>query len=435
MDGREEILMNDLKEARELSAPMFEKPHEFRYEPEKLIPDTVEESLGPLFDDITISKTQIEDAVRERKLITEPVLNGEKTGLYKAFKDFEDKGVFDIQGAHVKLSKNGGLTPTGWKQLQAAMEIYRSKKFETFRYVMIDRNTGEIADQLAITSHLPSCCNVSTPDKETIKQVISRAEEKGCLVAVCHNHPSGNTTASSFDRELTDSLDRTLRRSDGKSLFAGHIILDHDTFNLGLPSKTPGKCHWEKMEPFNAHEPDRLNSDHSPLIAGESVSCASALRQVAEKINDTENWNDNFIPVVFSNADRNISGLQYYSKSFFENDSEKVRNEMLFSAMEAGAIGAFPIITNSLWNKLSESERNSLEAKLKEHVTNDVFIDAALNKTTITEKYAIEAGKNFFDSTKENAEQNIDIASTWSPQVNPSLFPPDFRKQNKDIER
>ena len=252
---------------------------------------------------------------------------------------------------------------------------------------------------------------------------------------MCHNHPSGNTTASSFDRELTDSLDRTLRRSDGKSLFAGHIILDHDTFNLGLPSKTPGNCHWKKMEPFNAQEADRLNADHSPLLAGESVSCASALRQVAEKINDTENWNDNFIPVVFSNADRNISGLQYYSKSFFENDSEKVRNEMLFSAMEAGAIGAFPIITDSLWNKLSESERNSLEAKLKEHVTNDVFIDAALNKTTITEKYAIEAGKNFFDSTKENAEQKIDIASTWSPQVNPSLFPPDFRKQNKDIER
>ncbi len=435
MDGREEILMNDLKEARELSAPMFEKPHEFRYEPEKLIPDTVEESLGPLFDDITISKTQIEDAVRERKLITEPVLNGEKTGLYKAFKDFEDKGVFDIQGAHVKLSKNGGLTPTGWKQLQAAMEIYRSKKFETFRYVMIDRNTGEIADQLAITSHMPSCCNVSTPDNETIKQVISRAEEKGCLVAVCHNHPSGNTTASSFDRELTDSLDRTLRRSDGKSLFAGHIILDHDTFNLGLPSKTPGNCHWKKMEPFNAQEADRLNSDHSPLLAGESVSCASALRQVAEKINDTENWNDNFIPVVFTNADRNISGLQYYSKSFFENDSENVKNEMRFSAMEAGAIGAFPIITDSLWNKLSESEKTSLEEKLKEHITNDVFIDAALNKSTITEKYAIEAGKDYFGLNSESSEKKINITSTWAPQVNPSLFPPDFRKQNKDIER
>ena len=75
--------------------------------------------------------------------------------MYKAFKDFEDKGVFDIKGATVKTSKKGGLTPTGWKQLQAAMEIYRSKKFETFRYIIINEKTGEIADQLAITSHMP----------------------------------------------------------------------------------------------------------------------------------------------------------------------------------------------------------------------------------------------------------------------------------------
>lgn len=435
MDGREEILMKDLKEARELSAPMFEKPHEFRYEPEKLIPDSVQESLGPLFDDVTISKSQIEDAIRERKLITEPVLNGEKTGLYKAFKDFEDKGVFDIQGTHVKLSKNGGLTPTGWKQLQAAMEIYRSKKFETFRYVMIDRHTGEIADQLAITSHMPNCCNVTMPDNETIKQVISRAEEKDYLIAVCHNHPSGNTTESAFDRELTDSLDRSLRRSDGFSLFAGHIILDHDTFNLAVPSETPGECRWKKMEPFNAQEADRLTSDHSPLVAGESVSGSSALRQVAEKINDTESWNDNFIPVVFTNADRNITGLQYYSKSFFENESGNVKNELQFSAMEAGAIGAFPIITDSLWNKLSEPEKNAFESKLKEHITNNAFTDAALNKSTITEKYAIEGGRNFSSLNSENSERKIDIASTWTPQVNPSLFPEEPHKQNKDIER
>ena len=31
-----------------------------------------------------------------------------------------------------------GFSPTGWKQLQAAMDIYRSKDFETFRYILID---------------------------------------------------------------------------------------------------------------------------------------------------------------------------------------------------------------------------------------------------------------------------------------------------------
>lgn len=435
MDGREEILMNDLREARELSAPMFEKPHEFKYEPVQTAPVAEQQNANFKIDDETISKSQIEAAVRERKLITEPVLNGEKTGLYKAFKDFEDKGVFDVQGTQVKLSKNGGLTPTGWKQLQAAMEIYRSKKFETFRYVMIDRKSGEIADQLAITSHMPNFCNVTLPNDETVKQVISRAEEKDYLIAVCHNHPSGNTTESSFDRELTDSLDRSLRRNDGLNRFAGHIILDHDTFNLAVPNETPGKCHWKKMEPMNVEKEDRLNAEQSPTFAGESVSGTSALKQVAEKINDTENWNDNFIPVVFTNADRNITGVQYYSKNFFENESDKIRNEFQFSAMEAGAIGAFPIITDSLWNKLPEEARTSLESKLKEHIMNDAFTDAAFNKSTITEKYSIEAGRNYYSFNHESSDRKIDVVSTWTPEVNPRLFPEEHKKQNHDIER
>ena len=435
MDGREEILMNDLLEARELSAPMFEKPNQFKYQPENTNPVAEVQNADFKIDDETISKSQIEAAIRERKLITEPVLNGEKTGLYKAFKDFEDNGVFDVQGTLVKLSKNGGLTPTGWKQLQAAMEIYRSKKFETFRYVMIDRKTGEIADQLAITSHMPNFCNVTLPNDETLKQVISRAEEKDYLIAVCHNHPSGNTTESSFDRELTDSLDRSLRRNDGLNRFAGHIILDHDTFNLAVPNETPGKCHWKKMEPMNVEKEDRLNAEHSPSFAGQSVSGTGALKEVAEKINDTENWNDNFIPVVFTNADRNITGVQYYSKNFFENESDKIRNEFQFSAMEAGAIGAFPIITDSLWNKLPEEARTSLEAKLKEHIMNDAFTDAAFNKSTITEKYSIEAGRNYYSFNRDSSERKIDVVSTWTPEVNPRLFPEEHKKQNHDIER
>ncbi|SFI89083.1 Mg chelatase-related protein [Treponema bryantii] len=435
MDGREEILMNDLLEARELSAPMFEKPNQFKYQPENTIPVAEVQNADFRIDDETISKSQIDAAIRERKLITEPVLNGEKTGLYKAFKDFEDKGVFDVQGTQVKLSKNGGLTPTGWKQLQAAMEIYRSKKFETFRYVMIDRKTGEIADQLAITSHMPNFCNVTLPNDETLKQVISRAEEKDYLIAVCHNHPSGNTTESSFDRELTDSLDRSLRRNDGLNRFAGHIILDHDTFNLAVPNETPGKCHWKKMEPVNVEKEDRLNAEHSPSFADQSVSGTGALKEVAEKINDTENWNDNFIPVVFTNADRNITGVQYYSKNFFENESDKIRNEFQFSAMEAGAIGAFPIITDSLWNKLPEEARTSLETKLKDHIMNDAFTDAAFNKSTITEKYSIEAGRNYYSFNRDSSDRKIDVVSTWTPEVNPRLFPEEHKKQNHDIER
>ena len=434
MDGREEIHLNDLKEARELSAPVFEKPNQFAYQPEeaKKVSEKSVEAEAKL-DDVNISRTQIEDAEKERKRITQPVLNGERTGMYKAFKDFEDKGVFDIQGSHVKLAKNGGLTPTGWKQLQAAMEIYRSKKFETFRYILIDRKTGEIADQLAITSHMPNFCNVSKPNDETLKQVISRAEEKDYLIAICHNHPSGNTTESSFDRDVTDSLDRSLRRNDGLNRFAGHIILDHDTFNLAVPSeKTPGKCHWKKLEPLNANEKDRFDASPVPDWAGTYVGGTSALKEVAKKINDTENWNDDFIPVVFTNADRSITGVQYYSKNFFENESDKIRNEFQFAAMEAGAIGAFPVITDALWNKIPAENRSDFEALMKAHVMNDAFTDVAIDKTTITEKYDIEAGKNYYSFYRDQSDRKVDVVSTWTPEVNPTLFPPEGVGQRED---
>lgn len=427
MDGREEIRINDLKEARELSAPVFEKPKQFVYTPQDM-GDKVGEKITQMelkLDDVNISQSQISDAEKERSRITEPVLNGERTGMYKAFKDFEDKGVFDIQGTTVKLAKNGGLTPTGWKQLQAAMEIYRSKKFETFRYIMIDRKTGEIADQLAITSHMPNFCNVSKPNDETLKQVISRAEEKDYLIAVCHNHPSGNTTESSFDRELTDSLDRSLRRNDGLNRFAGHIILDHDTFNLAVPSESrPGNCHWKKMEPMQVTEIDRFTAEPKPEWAGNYVGGTTALKEVAKKINETENWNDDFIPVVFTNADRNITGVQYYSKNFFENESDKIRNEFQFAAMEAGAIGAFPVITDSLWEKLGKGATD-FEAVMKAHVMNDAFTDVAFNRTTMTEKYDIEAGRNYYSFYRDQSDRKIDVVSTWTPEVNPRLFPPE----------
>lgn len=382
------------------------------------------------FNDPGVNQEVISAAEKERDRILEPVLNGERTGMYKAFKEFEEKGVFDIKGKKVTLAKNGGLTPTGWKQLQAAMEIYRNKKFETFRYILIDRKTGEIAEQLAITSHMPNFCSVSKPNDETLKQVITRAEEKDYLIAVCHNHPSGNTTESSFDRDVTNSLDRSLRNSDGLNRFAGHIILDHNTFNLAVPSeKTPGKCHWKKMDVLNVTEIDHLKEPLSKnpdfKLDDYNIISTSVLISVAQQINDTDNWNDNFVPVVFTNADRGISGVQYYSKNFFENDSDKIRNEFQLAAKEAGAIGAFPVITDNLWNKIPVENRSDFEARMKTHVMNDAFTDIAIDKTTITEKYGIEAGRNYYSLQHEQKDRQVDVDSTWEPSVNSLLFPPE----------
>ncbi|MCQ2242560.1 hypothetical protein, partial [Treponema sp.] len=184
-------------------------------------------------------------------------------------------------------------------------------------------------------------------------------------------------------------------------------------------------CHWKKMEPMQVTEIDRFTAEPKPEWAGNYVGGTGALKEVAKKINDTENWNDDFIPVVFTNADRNITGVQYYSKNFFENESDKIRNEFQFAAMEAGAIGAFPVITDALWEKIPANERSDFEAVMKAHVMNDAFTDVAIDKTTITEKYDIEAGRNYYSFYRDQSDRKIDVVSTWTPEVNPRLFPPE----------
>lgn len=369
------------------------------------------------YDDFSITERQLTESELKRDEIIFPVLNGKESGMYKSFKDFAEHGVFDVQGKSVELDDSGRISETGWNQLQAAMEIYRNKQFETFRYVLIGRENGEIKDQLAVKSYSPNRCAVSTPDLQTIKQVITRAEELDCMVAAVHNHPSGNTAESSFDAELTESLKRALTNGNGLCRFAGHIILDHDTFNLYTPQNG-----WKMKLNSNAYgnsEDKLLNSNFAFLK--DSVDYTWQLENVAKKINDKNNWNDNFIPVVFADSLNHVSGIKLYDKSFFDNEPQKIRNEIQFSGLEANSVKAFPVITKNFTETMSAVDELLFEDKLKNLVEHSAFIDAALPKSTVTEKFNILPGRQYFDVHGAKLK-NPDIEATWQTRINPALF-------------
>ena len=73
MDGREEIRINDLKEARELSAPVFEKPKAFVYNPEEA--KTVGEKAVQMelkidaekHDFVLLSEEELEELIDEKE--------------------------------------------------------------------------------------------------------------------------------------------------------------------------------------------------------------------------------------------------------------------------------------------------------------------------------------------------------------------------------
>lgn len=369
------------------------------------------------YDDFSITERQLTESELKRDEIIFPVLNGKESGMYKAFKVFAEHGVFDVQGKTVEIDDSGRISGTGWNQLQSAMEIYRNKQFETFRYVLIGREDGEIKDQLAVKSYSPNSCAVSTPDLQTIKQVITRAEELDCMVAAVHNHPSGNTAESSFDAELTESLKRNLTNGNGFCRFAGHIILDHDTFNLYTPENG-----WKMKLNSNAYgntEDKLLNRNFAFLE--DSVDYTWQLENVAKKINDKNNWNDNFIPVVFADSLNHVSGIKLYDKSFFDNEPQKIRNELQFSGLEANSVKAFPVITKNFAETMSAVDELLFEYKLKNLVEHSAFIDAALPESTVTEKFNILPGRQYFDVHGAKIK-NPDIEATWQTRINPVLF-------------
>lgn len=369
------------------------------------------------YDDFSITERQLTESELKRDEIIFPVLNGKESGMYKSFKDFAEHGVFDVQGKSVELDDSGRISETGWNQLQAAMEIYRNKQFETFRYVLIGRENGEIKDQLAVKSYSPNRCAVSTPDLQTIKQVITRAEELDCMVAAVHNHPSGNTAESSFDAELTESLKRALTNGNGLCRFAGHIILDHDTFNLYTPQNG-----WKMKLNSNAYgnSEDKLLNKNFAFLK-DSVDYTWQLENVAKKINDKNNWNDNFIPVVFADSLNHVSGIKLYDKSFFDNEPQKIRNELQFSGLEANSVKAFPVITKNFSETMSAVDELLFEDKLKNLVEHSAFIDAALPESTVTEKFNILPGRQYFDVHGAKLK-NPDIEATWQTRINPALF-------------
>ena len=369
------------------------------------------------YDDFSITERQLTESELKRDEIIFPVLNGKESGMYKSFKDFAEHGVFDVQGKSVELDDSGRISETGWNQLQAAMEIYRNKQFETFRYVLIGRENGEIKDQLAVKSYSPNRCAVSTPDLQTIKQVITRAEELDCMVAAVHNHPSGNTAESSFDAELTESLKRALTNGNGLCRFAGHIILDHDTFNLYTPQNG-----WKMKLNSNAYgnSEDKLLNKNFAFLE-DSVDYTWQLENVAKKINDKNNWNDNFIPVVFADSLNHVSGIKLYDKSFFDNEPQKIRNELQFSGLEANSVKAFPVITKNFSETMSAVDELLFEDKLKNLVEHSAFIDAALPESTVTEKFNILPGRQYFDVHGAKM-RNPDIEATWQTRINPALF-------------
>lgn len=194
--------------------------------------------------------------------------------------------------------------------------------------------------------------------------------------------------------------------------------MDHDSFALYKPHSG-----WLQKEVEGAAQTkDELIKDTVPEWAEGKVKSNVDLVLVAETLNAKDNWNDDYVPVLFTDSDYNISGLNYVHKDLFLEKSEQVRKELQDTAHSAGAVAAFPIFTEPFLESLSEKERSKFEQMLKSHVENKAFTDAAIGTSVVSSKFGIKPGESYCDSFFAKAKDSVEVKATWNPTVNPNIF-------------
>ena len=371
-----------------------------------------------------------EEQYYETKYLTEKLIRPfiddktRKSELVEAFNNLEEHGVLDIVGKKIDV-QNGQITEKGWQELGTALHIYQNKHYETMRYLFVDTENGEIKHQLALTSKIPNISLVSKED--TIREIISKYENTKTKIVLCHNHPSGNINPSLQDLTTTEIINDCFTHAGKKNLL-GHIILDHNKFNV-FNAETNS---WNKFESLTADNNYEYNKDF-PFKKDSKISGTVNLQEIAKEINDTNNYNDKYIPFIYVNSNFEINGIQYFHVNRINKQSENLKKDVKESILK-GNRGAFPIIPDSLYNSLTNKQKENLEKNLAKHVKNGVFVDAYVNKNSISEKYALQ--NKSFDIEKELSLKDLrnitEITSTFKPIINPYLF--EDKKLNYEVK-
>lgn len=352
-----------------------------------------------------LTKEHIWRAKAATRTYCNPILKGKKSGLWKNFRDFKKHGVLDILGANAEMEQ-GKITPQGWNQLATALQIYRDKRFETFRYLFVSPE-GKIQDQLAVCSHLPGKTLSNLPSENLLGQVITHAEETGTKVVLVHNHPSGNITPSVDDIRMTGNTEAAFTRSDGKCLLAGHIILDHDSYSLYQKGKE-----WEArmLSPYDIYDP--LLKTRNPM-EGITVSGPESLELVAQAVNSHDKWKEEgWVPVVFTNSSSQISAVKMYPEDFLTQNNAKLLNQLQETAKRTGAVMAFPIILDK--NHISQENQKNLLDRMEAGCFTDFYLGEKDSSFRTSEDFNLIPGKNLFDEVgMEQIAEQTDITSTF----------------------
>jgi proteasome lid subunit RPN8/RPN11 len=252
--------------------------------------------------------------------------------------------LYSVAGNRIELNKERYPTRRGWKTLNNLLNVYRDKRFETVRYLLVDK-WGIIRDHAAVTSYSANRCKIVPDDfsgKDFIGRVKEQAAQNNRKIIVIHNHPSGEVEPSDEDVSITKSFEKAFG-----DLFAGHVILDHGIFGLCLPG---GEFETIRFDP--KHE-DPLVKHTDKAYIGVSLAQLTdekvSLLRSALRVDGIHSWNDkDWVPVVFANGSGVTQAVHYYGVSEFTqaDASQHIMDKTVMIGRQCGAIWAFPLTDN-----------------------------------------------------------------------------------------
>jgi len=126
-----------------------------------------------------------------------------------------------------------GLKAKTAEDMAAINAVYRDPEIETMRYQFVAPD-GTVVHESAVSSRAVNSVNVfpESSDNDYVAKLLLKVREThpGSKLWMVHNHPSGVPNPSRGDTLATEAVARSLERNGIRDGFAGHIVLDHDSY-------------------------------------------------------------------------------------------------------------------------------------------------------------------------------------------------------------
>lgn len=268
--------------------------------------------------------------------------NRSPNGEWSIYKELKLHKGTRIVGEKIDVDSSARPTNAGWDQLREILDIFRNKSFETFRYVLINPN-GKIEKQFAVTAKTPGVTPIAIGDTKEeqnnyINNIAREAFATNCKIVFVHNHPSGNITQSPQDISVTKFLRQV------PDLYLGHMILDHNSYNLNINSDE-NESIWTEHK-INGSTKDKLLKEpkkHKNIL-NRLVIKPSDIDVISQELNDVDKGT---VPVFFTNYSSKITSIAYYSEDMFTTENlESLRKSLEKTALNAGTLRVFAITDN-----------------------------------------------------------------------------------------